>query len=122
MSQKLKQNLYTRSKNLKITQKPVFNKLSTCAKSVYKIPDGKLLRISLDYNDKNKKILGLLITGDFFVYPEEAIEILEKKLVNTTLNGKILKDKISNVIIENKIEFIGLNVEGLVTGIMMCLK
>jgi len=92
------------------------------SKSVYKIPDGKLLRISLDYNDKNKKILGLLITGDFFVYPEEAIEILEKKLVNTTLNGKILKDKINNVIRENKIEFIGLNTEGLVTGIMMCLK
>ena len=92
------------------------------SKSVYKIPDGKLLKISLDYNDKNEKILGLLITGDFFIYPEEAIEILEKKLVNTTLNEKILIDKINNVIRENKIEFIGLNVEGLVTGIMMCLK
>jgi len=92
------------------------------SKSVYKIPDGKLLKISLDYNDKNEKILGLLITGDFFIYPEEAIEILEKKLVNTTLNEKILMDKINNVIRENKIEFIGLNVEGLVTGIMMCLK
>ena len=91
-------------------------------KSVYKIPDGKLLKISLDYNDKNKKILGLIITGDFFAYPEESIEILEKKLVNTTLNEKILMDKINNVIRENKIEFIGLNVEGLVTGIMMCLK
>ena len=92
------------------------------SKSVYKIPDGKLLKISLDYNDKNKKILGLLITGDFFVYPEEAIEILEKKLISTMLNEKILKDKINNVIRENKIEFIGLNTEGLVTGIMMCLK
>ena len=92
------------------------------SKSVYKIPDGKLLKISLDYNDKNKKILGLLITGDFFVYPEEAIEIIEKKLVDTTLNEKISKDKINNVIRENKIEFIGLNAEGLVIGIMMCLK
>ena len=92
------------------------------SKSVYKIPDGKLLKISLDYNDKNEKILGLLITGDFFAYPEEAIEILEKKLVSTTLNEKILKNKINNVIRENKIEFIGLNTEGLVTGIMMCLK
>ncbi len=105
-----------------MNKKPVFNMLSTCAKSVYKIPDGKLLKISLDYNDKNKKILGLLITGDFFVYPEEAIEILEKKLLDTTLNEKILKNKINNVIRENKIEFIGLNAEGLVTGIMMCLK
>jgi hypothetical protein len=92
------------------------------SKSVYKIPDGKLLKISLDYNDKNKKILDLLITGDFFAYPEEAIEILEEKLVNTTLNEKILKDKIKNIIRENKIELIGLNIEGLVNGIMLCLK
>ena len=91
------------------------------SKSVYKIPDGKLLKISLDYNDKNKKILSLLITGDFFVYPEEAIEILEKKLFNTTLNEKILINKIKKIIKKNKIEFIGLNAEGLATGIMMCV-
>jgi lipoate-protein ligase A len=92
------------------------------SKSVYKIPDGKLLKISIDYNDKNKKILDLLITGDFFAYPEEAIEILEEKLVNTTLNEKILKNNIKNIIRENKIELIGLNIEGLVNGIMLCLK
>ena len=92
------------------------------SKSVYKVPNGKLLKISLEYNDKNKEIFGLRITGDFFAYPEEAIEILEKKLVSTYLNEKILKKKIDNVIRENKIEFIGLNTEGLVTGILMCLK
>jgi hypothetical protein len=92
------------------------------SKSVYKVPNGKLLKISLDYNDKNKQILGLRITGDFFAYPEEAIEILEKKLLKTTLDEKILKDKIDDVIRENKIEFIGLNTEGLVNGILMCLK
>ena len=92
------------------------------SKSVYKVPNGKLLKISLKYDDKNKQILGLRITGDFFAYPEEAIEIIEKKLLNTTLNEKILKDKIDDVIKENKIEFIGLNTEGLVNGILMCLK
>jgi lipoate-protein ligase A len=92
------------------------------SKSVYKVTNGKLLKISLEYNDKNKKILGLRITGDFFAYPEESIEILEKKLVSITLDEKILKDKIDNVIRENKIEFIGLNTEDLVTAIMMCLK
>lgn len=92
------------------------------SKSVYKIPNGKLLRISLDYNDKNKKILDLRITGDFFAYPEESIEIIEKKLVGAPLNEKTLKDKIDNVIRENKIEFIGLDTDGLVSGILMCLK
>jgi len=92
------------------------------SKSVYKIPNGKLLKISLDYNDENKKILDLRITGDFFAYPEESIEIIEKKLVGAPLNEKTLKDKIDNVIRENKIEFIGLDTDGLVSGILMCLK
>ncbi len=92
------------------------------SRSVYKVPNGKLLKISLKYSDKNKQILDLRITGDFFAYPEEAIEILEKKLVNTLLNEKNLQQKIDDVIRENKIEFIGLNTEGLVTGILMCLK
>ena len=91
-------------------------------KSVYKIPNGKLLRIFLDYNNKNNKILDLRITGDFFAYPEESIEIIEKNLINTSLNEKILKDKINNIIRQNKIEFIGLNTDGLINGILMCLK
>ena len=92
------------------------------SKSVYKVPNGKLIKISLDYNQKNKKILSLRISGDFFIYPEESIEILEKKLKNRNLNEKTLKKIIDKIIKENKIEFIGLNTDGLVTGIMMCLK
>jgi lipoate---protein ligase len=92
------------------------------SKSVYKVPNGKLLKISLKYDDRTRQILDLRITGDFFAYPEEAIEILEKNLLNATLNEKILKDKIDNIVKENKLEFIGLNTEGLVNGILMCFK
>jgi lipoate---protein ligase len=92
------------------------------SKSVYKVPNGKLLKISLKYDDRARQILDLRITGDFFAYPEEAIEILEKNLLKTTLDEKILKDKIDEVIRENKLEFIGLNTEGLVNGILMCFK
>ncbi len=91
------------------------------SKSVYKVPNGKLLKVSLEYNDKNKQISNLNITGDFFIYPEEAIEIIEKQLINTKLNKKILKEKINKIIKENKIEFIGLNPEALATGIIMCV-
>lgn len=91
------------------------------SKSVYKVPNGKLLKISLEYNDNNKQISNLHITGDFFIYPEEAIEIIEKQLINTKLNKKILKEKINDIIKENKIEFIGLNPEALATGIIMCV-
>jgi hypothetical protein len=92
------------------------------SKSVYKIPNGKLLKIDLVYDKKNKKIDRISIMGDFFAYPEESIEILEKKLENIILEKETLNKKIESIIKQNKIEFIGLNAEELTTGILMCLK
>jgi hypothetical protein len=91
-------------------------------KSVYKIPNGKLLKISLNYNKKNNTINQISIMGDFFAYPEEAIEALEDKLKNTVLKKDKLIEKINFVIKENNFEFIGLDSEGLAQGILMCLK
>jgi hypothetical protein len=90
------------------------------SKSVYKIPDGKLLKISL--NHTNSKITEIRIMGDFFAYPEESIEIMETKLKDSYLNRESLLDKINSVINDNNIEFIGLTAEGLTDGILMCLK
>lgn len=89
-------------------------------KSVYKIPNGKLLKISLDLDSRTNSIGSIKITGDFFAYPEEAIELLEDNLKDTRFNRLELLDKINNVIDENKIEFIGINAEGLTHGIMLC--
>jgi hypothetical protein len=88
--------------------------------SIYKVPQGKLLKISLEYDEKKNIIIDIRITGDFFAYPEEAIELLEKKLKNTVFDQVELLDKISSLIAENHIEFIGLNAEGLTKGILMC--
>jgi hypothetical protein len=84
------------------------------SKSVYKVPNGKLLKIFLEFDEKKNSIKNITITGDFFAYPEEAIETMEDKLKNTLLKREIL--------IKNNIEFIGLNSEGLTEGILMCLK
>ena len=92
------------------------------SKSVYKIPNGKLLKILLDYDEKNNSINSVKITGDFFAYPEESIEVIENKLKNLMLDKESLLSKINSVIDENNIQFIGLNAEGLVDGILMCLK
>ena len=53
---------------------------------------------------------------------EEAIELIEKKLINAFLKREILLEKINSIIKENHIEFIGLDAEGLTDGILMCLK
>jgi len=88
----------------------------------YKVPNGKLLKIFLTYNDKNKVIEEISITGDFFAYPEESIFNLEKTLVNTEISKEILFNKIRLFVDKNNVEFIGLNEEELTKGIMMCLK
>lgn len=92
------------------------------SESVYKVPNGKLLKIFIDYNSKKNTINKINITGDFFAYPEESIEIIEKNLKNVKLVRSILLDKINLIIDDYKIEFIGLNSEGITEGILMCLK
>jgi lipoate-protein ligase A len=88
--------------------------------SVYKIPQGKLLKISLDYDAQTNRITTIRITGDFFAYPEESIELLEKKLRNIPLEETSLHHQITSIISKHNIEFIGLNAEDLTKGIMMC--
>ena len=91
-------------------------------KSVYKIPNGKLLKISLDYNEKKNLINDIKITGDFFAYPEESIEYLEHELKDTILDFEIVNKKIKSVISSRVIEFIGINSDAIAKGIMLCVK
>jgi lipoate-protein ligase A len=88
--------------------------------SIYKVPQGKLLKISLEYDENKNIITEIRITGDFFAYPEEAIELLEKKLSGTVLDHVHLLEKITSLISEYHIQFIGVNAEGLTQGILMC--
>ena len=92
------------------------------AKSLYKVPNGKLIKINLEYDINTNKIVNINITGDFFAYPEEAIEYLENSLKNILLEKEVLLKKIEGIIKNNKIQFIGLNSEGISKAIMMCKK
>jgi len=91
-------------------------------KSIYKVPNGKLLKISLESDEKNNYIESINITGDFFAYPEETIEVMENELKNISLNRERLLEKINSIIKKYNIEFIGLSAESLTEGILMCLK
>jgi hypothetical protein len=89
--------------------------------SIYKVPHGKLLKISLDYDEKNNTVRQIRIMGDFFAYPEEAVEILEAALTNTLLEQESILKKIQSIIVEQNIQFIGLDAEGLTQGILRCV-
>lgn len=90
------------------------------SQSVYKVPKGKLLKISVEYDEKEYRIKDIRITGDFFAYPEEALELLETQLQHMVMEQKALQEKIASIIDTYHIEFIGLNAESLARGIVMC--
>jgi len=85
--------------------------------TIYKAPGGKLLKISLDFNSK---INSIRIVGDFFVHPETWIEELEKELVNTEFNRKIVERKIATFAKSNRASLFGITLEDLCEAIMRC--
>jgi lipoate-protein ligase A len=62
------------------------------AHNVYK--SQKLIRVMLEYDETENTINSVTITGDFFLYPEEALETLEAELIGTKLQKDILKEVI----------------------------
>ena len=45
----------------------------------------KLIRVALEYDEVGNTISSIRIAGDFFLYPEEALEVLEEDLIGTKL-------------------------------------
>ena len=62
------------------------------AHNVYK--SQKLIRIMLEYDETENTINWITIAGDFFLYPEEALEALEAQLIGTKLERDTLKQEI----------------------------
>jgi lipoate---protein ligase len=60
--------------------------------NVYK--SQKLIRIMLEYDETENTINSITISGDFFLYPEEALETLEARLIGTKLERGTLKQEI----------------------------
>jgi len=86
-------------------------------KSIYKVPDGKLVKISLEF--EGNKINSVKITGDFFLHPEEGLELIEKNLVGVELTESELVEKINEAAKVNDLELFGLNSEGVAKAILM---
>jgi hypothetical protein len=89
-----------------------------------KINNGKLINLNL--NVKNN-LLTVKIMGDFFLYPEEKITLLEDSINNFKLNiNQInlneLETKISKIINENEINIIGFTPKDLSECIVEGLK
>ncbi len=86
------------------------------AHNIYK--SEKLVRIMLEYDETENTISRITISGDFFIYPEEALEILEAYLVGKKLERETLKQQIDNCL--EDIEVYGFNSASLTEAILGC--
>ena len=76
----------------------------------YKVPNGKLLRIDADI--KEKTIIDIKIHGDFFIHPEDGIEIIEKNLIGKKIDDKSLSETLNRA--TEEFEMIGVSVEDII--------
>ena len=71
-------------------------------------PDNsKLIRIS--YSIVDFKISNIKISGDFFIHPEEAIEIIEKSIIGLAIDFVIITTTLDRVLKENNIQMQGIS-------------
>ena len=78
----------------------------------------KLIRIMLEYDETENTINWITIAGDFFLYPEEALEILEAALIGTRLDRESLKQEIDNFL--KNYEVYGFDSTSLTEAILGC--
>ncbi|PIQ77451.1 hypothetical protein COV82_04385 [Candidatus Peregrinibacteria bacterium CG11_big_fil_rev_8_21_14_0_20_46_8] len=86
-------------------------------RAIYKVPDGKLIKILLE--EEGGSISSIQITGDFFIYPEENIEQLEHALRGCTREEKALTERLEKFQHESPTEFFGLDIPSLVHTILL---
>jgi len=88
------------------------------AHNVYK--SRKLIKVSLTYCEENKLVHSIKITGDFFLYPEEALDQLESSLIGTKIDKYILRETIEKAL--EQVDVFGFDPNSLTNAILGCLK
>ncbi len=79
----------------------------------------KLIQVQISFDDEKNEIHSIRITGDFFLYPEDSLEILETNLVGVKLDRNILKKKIAESLADS--QTFGFDSESLTETILRCL-
>lgn len=86
------------------------------AHNVYK--SQKLIRVMLEYDETENTLNWITIAGDFFLYPEEALDTLEAGLIGTKLDRESLKQEIDNCLKNS--EVYGFDSTSLTEAILGC--
>jgi hypothetical protein len=85
--------------------------------AAFKVPDGKLLKVRLEVDED--LIQEIVLMGDFFMHPEDALPELESTLVGLPLHEETLISEIEDFITINSVTLIGASAKDFVTVILM---
>ncbi len=73
---------------------------------------GKTLVVDVEFD--NNRISSIVISGDFFAYPEEAVEEIEEELRNTIVdNARRILEKY-----RSKVELVGITIDDIIDAVL----
>jgi lipoate-protein ligase A len=87
----------------------------------FKTPGGKLIAVEFDVTDG--ELRNVVVTGDFFLYPEEALPILAGALENSpaTLDQHAYAERVSTAL-KAGAELVGSSPEALAAAVVRALQ
>ena len=74
--------------------------------------------VELVFDRATDTIQSIKITGDFFLHPEEKIDLIESELVGTKLEKNQIKERLKSLLSE--CEFYGFSIDLLSDAIIKC--
>ncbi|MHA1125664.1 MAG: lipoate protein ligase C-terminal domain-containing protein [Candidatus Heimdallarchaeota archaeon] len=77
--------------------------------------------IEIELTHTKETITELKITGDFFIYPEEKIELIEDTLRNSPIDKEIIFEKLKEVYEKEEITTPGIKLDDWVTVIFLAI-
>jgi lipoate-protein ligase A len=88
-------------------------------KSILKEKNQKLVKIRLSIDRDSHTITNIRISGDFFIHPEECIEVLEKSLLGIPAEQTAVRETVTKVVNTEQAQLYGLTIDGLIKAIML---
>jgi len=83
---------------------------------VLKNPGEKLVHIDVEFT--GNVIASVHLSGDFFIYPEEAVNDIEQSLHAMPANKEFLEQKIVELLKNKNIEMVGISASTIAQGIV----
>jgi lipoate-protein ligase A len=86
-----------------------------------KIPGGKMVRVETTFD---KKVESVKITGDFFLHPEETLDLIVNKITGSQLplDKEMLILEIETILEQQEAQFIGANAREIVNILVEALQ